>query len=88
MAAWIGTDKAAFVIEKLETAHRTKFPPVILFFFFWRFGSIHDGSSIMILLVIELTSIDKPFLQGGHRVRLIIYHRETLGPIKEFGALV
>jgi hypothetical protein len=38
MAAWIGTDKAAFVIEEAGATHGTKLPPVfLLFFLFCRF---------------------------------------------------
>jgi hypothetical protein len=44
MAAGIGADKAAFVIEEPGTTNGTKLPPVFLLFFLRRFGSIHDWS--------------------------------------------
>ncbi len=49
MAAGIGTDKAAFLIDKLGAAHGTQLPPVFLPVLFCRFGSIHHGSSMMII---------------------------------------
>ncbi len=38
LALWIGTDEAAFVVEKLRPTDRAELPPVFLFFLLGRRG--------------------------------------------------